>query len=288
MGSVEKATKYINYLKKYDNVDWGVNILTVDFEQMQRGKVKKDLKDQIETAIYIKSKYPAEQVKVFMGVDPNRKGLYELIAQYLPYIDGFKIYCYNGGFFPYDENLDLFYQIAESNNKPVIYHCSYTNINYYGGKDIKERLKKSLFPLLKPKKDNNKFLSTNFCNPLGFEVIAKRYPKLMIQIAHWGGNDSFNTDRNFTNTVTRLICLYENVFADISFFCHDLEACKFIVDTARFLGRMNKVIFATDYFMSESVTNLDTMFQIKELLTPEEWEQITTNFDRHHEKNSSI
>lgn len=275
----KKVNKHLEKLYEIEGEWVGVNILTVDFEYMKRGKVKRDLINQIDEALRIKESHVDDLINVFMGIDPRRPNLIELVSKYIDRVDGFKLYCYNG-FFPYDDRLDEFYQLASDNNKPIIFHCSDTNINYYGGKDIDELLVKSKFPVL-PNRKGNKELSTNFCNPLGYVRVARSFPELKVIIAHWGGNDMLNGDMFFTNTITAAITALDNVFVDTSFFMNDNKAVNFIVNIINDNPKLiDKIFIATDFFMSETVANMGDMFGLKKGTTPEIWNHLYTNYDR--------
>lgn len=272
---VKELFQFINH--RYKGEDWGLNILTVDFDYMKRGTPKRKFEAQLKAALAEKYRdsYRREHVKVYMGIDPRRHDLYSLIAKYINQIDGFKLYCYNG-FFPYDERLNLFYQICESHKKPVLFHCSDTNINYYGGSDIKELLKKSKFILLSDRKrTSNKDLSTNFCNPAGYGEVISKYPNVKFIIAHWGGTPLFS------NYVTNLALRYENCFIDFSFFAYDKQNQNFILDLFHKLPSLKeKVLFGSDTPMIEIEGGKGLIYDMDKVLIPETWEKVTTNWEK--------
>ncbi|MBK8807749.1 MAG: amidohydrolase family protein [Bacteroidales bacterium] len=272
---VSEWFKFINH--RYKGEDWGLNILTVDFDYMKRGTPKRKFEAQLKAALAEKYRdaYRREHVKVYMGIDPRRPDLYELIAKYINQVDGFKLYCYNG-FFPYDERLNLFYQICESHKKPVLFHCSDTNINYYGGSDIKELLKKSKFILLSDRKrTSNKDLSTNFCNPAGYELVIKNNPNVNFIIAHWGGC------KLFRDMVTRIGITYKNGFIDPSFFAAKKENQDYMLDMFhKFPILKEKVLFGSDTPMIEIEGGKGLIYKMDKVLIPETWEKVTTNWEK--------
>lgn len=234
-----------------------VTILTVDFEYMGAGKCKKGLEDQLEKAILIRNSHPKGDVKVYMGIDPRRPKLKEFIHDYIRDIDGFKMYLYNG-FFPYDERLDFVYDVAESFDLEVVYHCSDTNINYYRGKDIKHLLNQSKFTLL-PNRSGNKELSTNFCNSLGVRLVAQLHPSVRFRIAHFGGDEFIKSYQNgevwdnYASTIVDALLFDKNITTDISFICTGEESVEFIKQiTTQYPLIIPKIKFGLDWYMNET------------------------------------
>lgn len=249
---------YETQMKKHLPECEGFTILTVDFEFMERGKVELDLVDQLERAILVKNSHPAGTVKVYMGIDPRRPELIKLVNKYIHQIDGFKMYLYNG-FFPYDPYLKTVYEIAEQYNLEVLFHCSNTNINYYGGKDINELLKASKFPLL-PNRKGNKELSTNFCNPLGIVHVAWMNPNVNFRIAHFGGDDMIsdyikgnNMYSNYTAVIIDSLRFMNNVTTDFAFICNNRKSMIFLSNLCiEYPEIQNKIKFGLDYYMIET------------------------------------
>jgi predicted TIM-barrel fold metal-dependent hydrolase len=273
-----RVNEWFKFIKhRYKGEDWGLNILTVDFEYMKRGTPKRKFQDQLRAALAEKYRdaYRREHVKVFMGIDPRRPDLYDLIGRYINQIDGFKLYCYNG-FFPYDERLNKFYEIAAQYKKPVLFHCGDTNINYYGGSDIKELLKKSKFILLQDReRKSNKDLSTNFCNPAGYGYVISQNPNVKFVIAHWGGTPIFS------NYVTNLALKYDNCFIDFSFFAYDKKNQNFILDMIhKFPSLKEKILFGSDSHPIEIEGGKEQIYDMDKVLIPETWEKITTNWEK--------
>lgn len=227
-------------------------ILTIDQEFMERGKVPTPYRQQIKEVCDLIDK--GEPIKLFVHIDPRRSDFMSLIKEFQEYICGIKMYPYMG-YFPYDIRLNPLWRKCESEKWPVIWHCSPTNINWYGGKDIDKILKHSMFPLIH-KKNNNKHKSTNFSNPKGIIEVAKITPNVDHVIAHLGGGEEVERWLNgeketFTEEIIFGCEEYENIYTDTAFTCYN----KKMFEAARVILKRipKKVIFGTDFSMNKSV-----------------------------------
>ena len=130
----------------------------------------------------------------FIAIDPRRAGIIdELISGRFFEGDarfyGVKLYP-RMGYHPQCKPMDAVFKYCSDNNIPITTHCGMSGF---------------------PPGENWRY--AEFGNPLNFEPVIKKYPKLKIDFAHLG---SSSTSLKWANTIVRLINENENVFSDLS------------------------------------------------------------------------
>ena len=104
------------------------SVLSVDFDFMNAGKPKYGFIEQIEDLAKVAAKVNKEEkenlIIPFLGVDPRREGIYDLMREYVEEkgFRGLKLYPALG-FFPNDKRLYKIYEYAEKNELPITAHC---------------------------------------------------------------------------------------------------------------------------------------------------------------------
>jgi len=257
-------------LKSYYPIGTEFNILTIDQTYMGAGELITPFEDQIQEVVNL-IKYD-EKIKMFLHIDCRRPQYIDLINRYGNKISGFKVYNYMGTF-PYDINYEPMYHYAAKKNKPIIFHCSRGNINFYRGKDIDKRLRASHYSLFKTK-NNKRDKSSNFNNPLGLIEVARKNPNVNFDIAHMGGVDEikkfiddneinilFNpiletkpiSEYSWTYQILKACITLPNLFTDTSFSCYTEEFQLLIKALFKHDTLCHKILYGTDFHMNKSV-----------------------------------
>jgi len=209
---------------------------------------------------------------------------------------GIKIYpAY--GFFPFDVRLDAVWQWASDNNVPVMTHCTRGGSFYLGSFEsiincggftpqslnpgssamaaINNRIKTLATTADKTLKKNNKVWCNIFGHPENYKPVLEKYPNLKICMAHLGGADEIKRSvnpmpptgtkpdypdymgGNWFTAITELMGLYPNVYTDISYTLSDDEAMKLVVDFFKNNPLTDKVLYGTDFYLTQQETKGD-------------------------------
>ena len=243
-------------------------ILTMDMDYMGAGKAEQDYLTQLEQVAQLKQKY-GEQIFPFMAIDPRRPGLLALAHKYVDLgFAGFKLYP-PLGYYPFDERLDEVYAFAEAEGLPVITHCSPGGIYWRGKITPAMRIHPKTGESLKGR--NNAEFGRNFSNPANYEEILKKFPKLKICLAHFGGGeewDKYLENRwppaevqrkldgkdvrrpiSWITTIVELMESYENLYADIAYTAHSerfLPLVRVLLNTPKL---RQKILYGSDCYM---------------------------------------
>ncbi len=244
---------------------------------------ERQMQDLIKTCQYFdrekKLKYTAS-ILPFVGLDPNNKETYQLFLNafannhYLHPVFGIKIYP-TLGFLPSHPTLMDVFEIAEQKQIPITTHCGGAatktdshkvdikaiQINKEGALELKEETFEG-----SAKDDYVAF----FNGPDRWKPVLKKYPKLQLNIAHFGSSDQwenyFENKKNPQNHVfqtLKLVETNENVFADISYTFFDRIALTEIRDLMIANPIFQKrFLFGSDFYMVLSENDIhDIMTQ---------------------------
>lgn len=267
--ALKKEQKNIfNELRGYYPKETKFCPLTVDFDHMKAGKVSKNFLQQLEDVADLKRYYESKGLDVFLpfiGVDPRREGILELVKKYIEEekFSGIKLYPALG-FFPDDYRLDEVYAYAEANGIPITTHCIPKNKNHFRYKPTREMIDKAKerFSDIYVEKDGRK--SYDFAkylnHPRNYEFVLKKFPKLKINLAHFGGNEewdkyldvpdeNFKKDRNWYSLIRKMMLEYENVYADISFTVYDARLYPLLRNVLKTPKLKERVLFGSDFYM---------------------------------------
>ena len=102
-------------------------------------------------------------------------------------------------------------------------------------------------------------LVRDFCQPSSWEGVLKKYPKLYVNFAHFGGDGDFleiDNPKSWSNVILKLMKEYDNVYADISY--HDKALMKktsgdYFTIIKKLLHEdliKDRIIFGTDWLMT--------------------------------------
>jgi predicted TIM-barrel fold metal-dependent hydrolase len=203
---------------------------------------------------------------------------------------GIKIYpAY--GFFPFDIRLDPIWAWAEANDIPVMTHCTRGGSFYLGSFDsvlnrngfqpqslnpasptmasITNRITQLVNNADRKLKKNNKVWCNIFGHPEHYRPVLEKYPRLKLCLAHLGGADEVRrTDPtarpstpdyapypylgpNWYQEVVRLMKDFECVYSDISYTLSDEYAVPVILNTFRGSDLMNRLLYGTDFYLTQ-------------------------------------
>lgn len=251
------AKELFKELKSYGNAGDEYVIITIDQEFMGRGDVPIPYRKQIQDVCDMID--AGEPIKLFVHIDPRRKNYMALIYEFQNYISGIKMYNYMG-YFPYDIRLQPLWRKCAKMGWPVVFHCSRGNINWYGGKDIDNILKHSLFPLLETGK-SNKEKSMNFSNPKGMIMVARDNPDVNFIIEHLAGKEDAEAywrgeKGTWTEEVVDAAEELDNLYIGTSFTTYTKPMFLLVKQLIKRIP--TKLIWGTDFNVNKSVAGLDT------------------------------
>lgn len=252
---------FLNLARFYpENTIFGA--IAVDLAYMGAGQVPRDYIEQLDELADLKKNY-GDKVIPFIHVDPRRPNSTQLALKYIEQygFGGVKLYP-SLGYFPYDSRLYPLYEYLETHQIPIVTHASPTGLYYQG------RLTPAMFAEAKinivfdPHQKNN-ILCRNFSHPLNFKYLLDDFPKLKINLAHFGGNlewheylfdppysSEIQTD-NWFSVILTLIREYANAFTDISYVLYDPKCMALLKILMQDDTICQKILFGSDYYMVE-------------------------------------
>lgn len=242
--------------------------LTIDFDYMNAGRSRKSYLQQLDDISALKKEYQEKELNVFFPfvcADPRRKNVFAIVKTYIEEhnFSGIKLYPALG-FFPDDSRLDEVYSYAEENQIPITTHCIPKNKNHFRYKPDKEMVEKAkdrFSDFYNEKDSNNSYDFAKYLNhPDNYKFVLNRFPKLKLNLAHFGGNDewnnyldvsdeNFNKERNWYSLIRKMLMSYENVYSDISFTVHDDRLYPLLRNLLKTPKTRDKVLFGSDFYM---------------------------------------
>lgn len=249
-------------------------VLSVDFDYMDAGSCKYPFLSQIEhlkeAAETINEEYGFRKIIPFLGVDPRRPGLLDLVKKYIEekQFGGLKLYP-GLGFFPNDDRLDPIYKYCEAHAIPITAHCLPVNKNHFRHKITADMLRQAReVSGFNEKYKKRKRLFAKYLNhPYWYGKVLDKFPKLKVNLAHFGGNeewdkyldeasDSEEEDMNWYSLIRDLLKEHPNLYADISFTVHDRKLYPLLKNLLNsnytrspFFSPSQKILFGTDFYM---------------------------------------
>lgn len=255
--------------------------LTLNMDYMGAGPSELKYQGQIDQVIRLRSLYP-DILLPFLCVDPRMGTKEELTAFVQKYIGGtvlqdgrkaskpfigVKLYP-SLGFFPYDARLEGVYEYCETNGIPIMTHCTPSGAFFLGKITPLMSMPQPIAVAGSPApvapafggKNNDKDCD-NFLLPSNWDSILIKFPKLKVCLAHMGGTSEMwpktpdLSRANWYQEVKRLISTHANVYTDISYTLSDEKAdYRTWKEIESLLGQdayANRILFGTDYFMTE-------------------------------------
>jgi predicted TIM-barrel fold metal-dependent hydrolase len=287
-----KQKDIFDAVRSYYPLDTKFIVLPMDMAFMGAGDVPKDLDEQHNELADLRNAYP-KQIIPFFAVDPRRKGVVEILKDYVENKDfkGIKIYPPLG----YLTNHEILYEVysyAEHKNIPIMTHCSRGGVRH---------------------KKLSKDLTRSYADPENYIQILKDFPKLKICLGHFGGDNDWKKylddpwdetspvkSKSWLSKILDLIRSGEfpNLYTDISytiFYYEDnSKVLKVLLESEMI---RDKVLFGSDFYMVEqewflerklslylrAILGEDLFWKIAEQ-NPEKYLGIATETQRHRVK----
>ncbi len=242
---------------------------------------------QAESIADLSRKFP-DLCMPFLAVDPREgaASMMAIVRQYFPENEaglrprhdfvGLKMYP-PLGYYPFNPDLFPLYEYAEKHGIPITTHCTRGGAYFAGTIDsaLAEPISFNPTPETEAARRryivdydrvraggmNNDDFCDNFTNPINYYDVLGRFPKLKLNLAHFGGSAEVESflkkepvragENNWYETVRDLIQTPEfpNVYTDISYTLYD-DSLRHQLweDVKSSFG--DQILFGTDYFMT--------------------------------------
>ena len=200
---------------------------------------------QIKLVSDIAAEYPGK-IMPFIMFDPRRKSASKIIKMALEEMGFLGVKMYPAlGYHPdpspphnYDEanhELEEVYQYCEARSIPITTHCDKAG----------------------PYRLYRKEMDRDLCQPSHWKPVLKKYNKLYLNFAHFGGCKDFlriDNSENWSHVIKDLMGKYDNVYADLSYHdkaltnkTHKRYFQKFEELASNNNVVRNRIIFGTDW-----------------------------------------
>jgi predicted TIM-barrel fold metal-dependent hydrolase len=259
--SAEITEKLFKY---YSEKDLIICPLMVDMATGIGGKIIDDFQIQIEKMKALRNTYP-DRILPFLALDPNnpkmKENFQKVFAEDGDYnFFGVKIYPSLGYLPSHPELMDIF-NICEEKKIPVTAHCSGA-IVHSGNKIIRD------IPGFHQNSDGSwsdtpitmsfrkKTDYANFFNqPANWKPVLEQFPKLKINLAHFGGDDAWKKfssgePENWVNRIIDMMYRFENLYADFSYTFYKQKysrALKKLLTENELIS--SRILYGSDYYM---------------------------------------
>lgn len=293
IGNYRSQLEIFEFLRGFypDSTVFVVN--SMDMEFMDAGKVKQGFTSQLDELAEIKKKYP-DNILPFIAADPRRQGIVDIVKKYVEEYNfaGIKLYP-PLGYYPFDSRLDKTYEYAQAQGLPVISHCSPAGPVSYRGEVTGEMLGKES-PALKKNYENK---CDYFTDPVNYELVIKKFPKLKICLAHFGGNKSMkdylatswqkDNEEGWFSIIRNMVIKYDNLYADISYTMYEKDLLPIISVVLKDEKVRGKVLFGSDFYMLENADSERSFsINVRWALGEEDYAQIANKNPREFLKIS--
>lgn len=230
----------------------------------------KGYKEQLDAIIDLKKEFP-QIVYPFLGVDPRREGIYEMVKIYFESVEnpftGIKLYAPNG-FSPMDPRLMYIYEYCQSKNIPITAHCSYGGFAtldnelevhgyFYDGEPKRiDGIIQLKVPAFKSGWVEDRAYTIN--HPKLWDMVMQNYPSLKLNLAHFGVRAKAQSEEKmfeWTGYIIDMMRKYKNLYTDLSCFTskYELELVK-----NKFLDQklsdtesvVERVMYGSDFFLN--------------------------------------
>lgn len=238
--------------------------LMMDMEWGLDSKPNRPYKEQIKEMRKLSTeKYPGKLLP-FVAIDPNNPDVFDIFLDAFSDKGGFfgiKIYP-SLGYLPSDEKLMRIFEVCEEKNIPVTTHCgggivhTTQRVVRIKGKELDEN--DNL--VTREEKHTNLFrlsggkIAKIFNDPKNWEPVLHTFPKLKLNLAHFGGTEAWEimlSDK--TSNVNRIMDFmyrYPNVYTDFSFNIYNRKFYNIL--RRRILNNKiirERVLYGSDFYM---------------------------------------
>lgn len=249
-------------------------VLMMDMAIGIEGPPERCLRDQMDVIRDLRNLYPTRMLP-FMAIDPRRQNamelFYEAFSNDRPYkFFGLKVYpCL--GYLPSHPTLMLMLEICEEKQIPVLSHCSGASVHSSYKKIEVEGLRLNGAGQAIPFKETVKFkrrndYATYFNDAAFWEPVLKRFPKLKLNLAHFGGGDQWEDyvkgKPSWVQTIIQYFGEYENVYADFSYTFHERNfsiKLKALLDSSPQVA--SRTLFGSDFYMMVREGHYNDLFK---------------------------
>lgn len=256
--------------KMYDSPPHFISVqLMMDLERGIKGGAKTPYYDQLDELRRLQLKHPAG-VLPFIAIDPRNPNY---LTDFLSAFDkedygahpfgecwfyGVKIYP-SLGYYPSDERLMRVFKICEEKRIPVTTHCSGARVR---SSDKKLEINKLVFEgknlrrVRQTEHFKNEAAFRELNAPEHWYPVLKRYPRLKLNIAHFGGYNEWqkymNKESGWTSTILEMMHRYEGVYTDVSYTYFSPDFVRELNELCDEIPLLNeRVLFGSDFYMVE-------------------------------------
>ena len=261
--SEEIADKLVDYYPDHKAI---LTPLLMDMGTSIKGKLKRSYNEQIEEITRLRNKNP-EKLLPFICIDPANP---DAKANFLKVFSKKKDYQFFGvklypslGYLPSHPDLMEIFAICEEKNIPITAHCGGARV--HNSKRWMRNipgLKKGFSGKWRPSYTNKLFLTKNqysnfFNDPRNWEPVLANYPKLKLNLAHFGGGKAWRRyikriPGNRVDHILDLMKRYKYVYTDISYTASNPEFCKEMKKLIKWHARVaDRILFGSDFYMIE-------------------------------------
>jgi len=288
--------------------------LTLNMDHMGAGKALIPFSTQLSQVADLKIIYKEDLIP-FVSIDPRSGSPDQLLQLVQDCIEkkafgGIKMYP-PLGFYPFDPRLEKVYAYAQEYGIPILTHVSKGGIFYqgdhipldflepisFGGHRARwtsvEGVEGAVMDFSKNVRDTRRFLGktwgkgrrneefkVHFSDPRNYHVVLKKFPRLKLCMAHFGGDESISEfidqqkagtpdPLNWHHIICEILRSYPQTYADVSYALWKpkvwprMSEC---IDPPKGLQRdiSDRILFGTDYYMTiqeESEVNLVNNFR---------------------------
>ncbi len=242
-------------------------ILPMDMAYMGAGSVPRDYSKQLTELRDLRNAYP-NNVIPFVHIDCRRNNCVDLFKQAIEEwgFKGLKLYPPLGTF-PYDKRYYPIYEYCQSNNLPVISHCTDGNPVYFKGSqdDLIQLLQGCSMPVDYSSK-NNKALCAYFTHPLGYKQVMDDFPNLKICLAHYGRGNAETNDiggLDWDDIIKQMMLTYPNLYVDCAYSMYNEDWWASVKDQLTTNQQLREhFLFGSDFYLVE-VETTEKEFDIK-------------------------
>lgn len=261
--------------------------LSMDMERGISGAPTFNYKSQLEQLLQFRQKsHQGDHTKrtynyqttilPFLAIDPNNPDAFEyflsaFIKDYnttgiseldnaAPFI-GMKLYP-TLGYHPQDSTLQDIYAVCEAKSIPITTHCGglRTRTNKRSVEVGVRRIKNGKIVDEKKvvKLQSKKHFKNVFLDPLHWDKMLQKFPKLKLNLAHFGDAEewiSFHKNprdaKSHVFKSLKMIEKYDNVYADISYSYFDDDNRRVITGMMQMDKYKNRILNGSDFFLTE-------------------------------------
>lgn len=246
-------------------------VLPMDMAYMGAGNVQRDYIKQLEELSDLAKEN--KNIIPFVHIDIRRSGyesLFKLATETLGF-KGLKLYP-PLGVFAQDERFNVIYKYCQTNNLPVIAHCTSGNPVHFKG-SRKELIKLLNYNSSEDWKKSKADICAAFTHPSNYETILSLYPKLRICLAHFGRGTEW--DKIILDMMDR----HDNLWVDCSYSMSDEKLwSKFKLQLITNPQLRKRCLFGSDFYMVEmECTEEQFSCKLRVFLGEDIWNDISFN-----------